>query len=95
MHRTRNPLSIVRSSRLAILGLLLVTAWPYAHAVGFGFTWDDAQPRRLHLTLTWLSLSAAQPHDTIFVHLGLANQPPIAQNDDDGWNTFAIRHLSQ
>ncbi|MFQ6099787.1 MAG: hypothetical protein ACE5OS_00930 [Anaerolineae bacterium] len=45
----------------------------------------DPQPDRLSLTLTWLSLSAAQAHDTIFVHLGPAGQPPIAQADGDAW----------
>jgi hypothetical protein len=39
----------------------------------------------LSLTLTWLSLSAAQTHDTIFTHLGPAGQPPIAQTDGDPW----------
>ncbi len=43
----------------------------------------DRQPGRLSLTLTWLSLSSAQPHDTIFAHVGTADQPPIAQSDDD------------
>jgi len=43
------------------------------------------RPGRLDLTLTWLSLSPAQPHDTIFVHLGPVGQPPIAQADGDAW----------
>jgi len=45
----------------------------------------DLQPGQVSLTLTWLSLSAAQPHDTIFAHLGLVGQPPIAQADGDAW----------
>jgi hypothetical protein len=45
----------------------------------------DPQPGRVDLTLTWLSLSVAQPHDAIFAHLGLAGQPPVAQNDGDAW----------
>ena len=45
----------------------------------------DRRPGRLDLTLTWLSLSPAQPHDTIFAHLGPAGQPPIAQADGDAW----------
>jgi hypothetical protein len=45
----------------------------------------DLQPGQLSLTLTWLSLAAAQPHDAIFAHVGTAYQPPIAQDDDDAW----------
>ena len=45
----------------------------------------DLQPGQLGLTLTWLSLSAAQPHDAIFAHVGTAHQAPIAQADDDTW----------
>jgi hypothetical protein len=40
---------------------------------------------RLYLILTWLSLSPAQPHDTIFVHMGQPDQAPIAQADGDFW----------
>jgi len=43
----------------------------------------NRQPGHLSLTLTWLSLSLAQPHDTIFAHVGTAYQPPIAQSDGD------------
>jgi hypothetical protein len=43
----------------------------------------DRQPGRLSLTLTWHSLAPAQPHDAIFAHVGTADQPPIAQSDDD------------
>lgn len=43
----------------------------------------DRQPGRLRLSLTWHSLAPAQPHDTIFVHVGTADRPPIAQSDDD------------
>jgi hypothetical protein len=45
----------------------------------------DLRSGQLALTLTWLSLSPAQPHDTIFAHLGLVDQPPIAQADGDAW----------
>jgi len=45
----------------------------------------DPRSGQLALTLTWLSLSPAQPHDTIFAHLGLVDQPPIAQADGDAW----------
>ena len=45
----------------------------------------DLHSGQLALTLTWLSLSPAQPHDTIFVHLGPVGQPPIAQADGDAW----------
>ena len=45
----------------------------------------DLQPGQLSLILTWLSLSTAQPHDTIFAHVGTSYQPPIAQADDDAW----------
>jgi hypothetical protein len=45
----------------------------------------DTGPDRLEVTLTWFSLAAAQPHDTVFVHLGLPDQPPIAQADGDAW----------
>jgi len=50
---------------------------------------QDAQvewePGRAILTLDWLSLSAAQPHDTVFVHVGPVDRPPIAQADGDAW----------
>ena len=47
----------------------------------------DPWSRGLDLTLTWLSLSAAQTHDTIFAHLAhaLTDQPLIAQADGDAW----------
>jgi hypothetical protein len=45
----------------------------------------EQQPNRLSVTLTWRSLSPTQPHDTIFVHLGQSDQPPIAQADGDFW----------
>lgn len=45
----------------------------------------ERQPDRLNVTLTWLSLSPAQPHDTIFVHLGPPGLPPAAQSDGDAW----------
>jgi hypothetical protein len=45
----------------------------------------NLQPGQLSLTLTWLSLAAAQPHDAIFAHVGTAYQPPIAQDDGDAW----------
>jgi len=45
----------------------------------------DLRSGQLDLTLTWLSLSAAQPHDTIFAHVGPAGHPPIAQADGDAW----------
>jgi hypothetical protein len=45
----------------------------------------NAQPGRLSLTLTWQSLAVAQPHDTIFVHVGQVGQPPIIQADGDLW----------
>jgi hypothetical protein len=43
----------------------------------------DPQPGYLKLSLTWHSLAPAQAHDTIFAHVGTADQPPIAQSDDD------------
>jgi len=45
----------------------------------------DARPGRLDLVLTWVGLSAVQPDDTIFVHVGQVGQPPIAQADGDLW----------
>ncbi len=45
----------------------------------------EVQAGQLTLTLTWLSLSEAQPHHTIFAHLGQASQPPVAQADGDAW----------
>jgi hypothetical protein len=47
----------------------------------------EAEPRQLDLTLSWLSLSQAQPHDTIFAHLAYApeGQPLLAQADGDAW----------
>jgi hypothetical protein len=50
MHRTRSrsterrrqsSRSATRTSQLAMLGLLLVTACLYVHALEFGFIWDD------------------------------------------------------
>jgi hypothetical protein len=46
---------------------------------------SEVQSDRMRLTLTWLSLSPAQPHDTIFVHIGQPGQAPIAQSDGDFW----------
>jgi hypothetical protein len=43
----------------------------------------DPQPGYVRLFLTWYSLAPAQPHDTIFAHVGTADQPPIAQSDND------------
>jgi hypothetical protein len=43
------------------------------------------QPDRLSITLTWRSLSPAQPHDTVFVHVGQPGLAPIAQADGDLW----------
>lgn len=45
----------------------------------------ERQPERLSVTLTWLSLSPVQPHDTVFVHLGQSGRAPIAQADGDFW----------
>ncbi len=45
----------------------------------------DLQPGQLSLTLTWLSMTTAQTHDTIFAHLGPAGQPPLSQADGDSW----------
>jgi hypothetical protein len=45
----------------------------------------EQQPDRLSIVLTWLNLSPAQPHDTIFVHVGQPGLPPIAQSDGDFW----------
>jgi hypothetical protein len=45
----------------------------------------EQQPGKLHITLTWLSLSPAQPHDTIFVHMGQPGHPPLVQADGDFW----------
>jgi hypothetical protein len=45
----------------------------------------EPRPGRLDLTVTWLVLSAGQPHETIFVHMGPPGQPPIAQADGDAW----------
>jgi len=40
---------------------------------------------QLILRLTWRSLAPAQPHQTIFAHLGTPGQPPLAQADGDAW----------
>lgn len=45
----------------------------------------EAETDQLRLILTWHSLSPAQLHDTIFVHLGQAGLPPIAQADGAAW----------
>lgn len=45
----------------------------------------ERETDRLSVTLSWLSLSPAQPHDTVFVHVGQPGQPPIAQVDGDFW----------
>ena len=45
----------------------------------------ERQSNRLSVTLTWLSLSPAQPHDTIFVHVDQPGQAPLAQADGDAW----------
>jgi hypothetical protein len=45
----------------------------------------ERQPDRLSITLAWLNLSPAQPHDTVFVHVGQPGQAPIAQADGDFW----------
>ena len=45
----------------------------------------ERQLDRLSVTLTWLSLSPAQPHDTVFVHVGQPGQAPVAQADGDFW----------
>jgi hypothetical protein len=45
----------------------------------------ERQSNRLSITLTWLGLSSAQPHDTVFVHVGQPGQAPIAQSDGDFW----------
>jgi hypothetical protein len=42
-------------------------------------------PAYLDITLTWLGLGSAEPHDTVFVHVGRPGQPPIAQADGDVW----------
>jgi hypothetical protein len=40
---------------------------------------------RIDVTLTWHGLGAAEPHDTVFVHVGQPGRPPIAQADGDIW----------
>jgi len=45
----------------------------------------EQQSDQLYLTLTWSSISPAQPHDAIFVHLGQPGLPPVAQADGDLW----------
>ena len=40
---------------------------------------------RIDVTLTWLGLGGAEPHDTVFVHVGQPGEPPIAQADGDIW----------
>jgi hypothetical protein len=35
--------------------------------------------------LRWRSMTAAKPHDTIFLHLGEPGQPPIGQDDGNAW----------
>jgi hypothetical protein len=45
----------------------------------------EGEPGRVRVTLTWRSLSPAQPHDTVFVHVGQPGQAPIAQADGDLW----------
>lgn len=42
-------------------------------------------PDCLRITLAWHSLSPAQAHDTVFVHVGQPGQVPIAQADGDFW----------
>ncbi|MCK4473607.1 MAG: hypothetical protein KAW49_17645, partial [Anaerolineae bacterium] len=37
----RHPPFAIRHSPFVMLALLLVTAWLYAHALGFGLIWDD------------------------------------------------------
>ncbi len=69
------PIDPASDCRLAVFGQTLCLQAAQA----------DLQSGQLDLTLTWLSLSAAQPHDIIFAHLGLAGQPPIAQADGDAW----------
>jgi hypothetical protein len=43
------------------------------------------EAEQLRLILTWHSLSPAQPHDTIFVHLGQVGQPAVSQADGTPW----------
>jgi len=69
------PIEPVSACRLAVFGGTLCLQEAQV----------DPQPGRVDLTLTWLSLSVAQPHDAIFAHLGVAGQPPVAQNDGDAW----------
>lgn len=45
----------------------------------------EREPEQVRLILTWRSLAPAQPHDTIFTHLGLVGVPPIAQADGATW----------
>jgi hypothetical protein len=45
----------------------------------------EEHPQRTDITLTWVSLGSAEPHDTVFVHAGQPGQPPIAQADGDLW----------
>jgi hypothetical protein len=45
----------------------------------------EREPGRVRMTLTWHSLSPAQPHDTVFVHMGQPGQAPVAQADGDLW----------
>lgn len=40
-------------------------------------------PGEWRVMLAWRCLAPARPDDTIFVHLGLAGQPPLAQADGD------------
>jgi hypothetical protein len=44
-----------------------------------------SRPGQLTLVLTWQSMAAARPHDTMFAHVGPPGQPPLAQADGDAW----------
>lgn len=39
----------------------------------------------LLVTLVWRAGDSAEPHDTIFLHYGYPNQPPLVQSDGDAW----------
>jgi hypothetical protein len=69
------PVDVASACRLAV----------FSHTLCLQDAQIAVQERRLDLTLTWLSLSEAQPHDTVFAHLGQAGQPPVAQTDGDAW----------
>lgn len=49
------------------------------------------QAGTLWVRLVWRAGDSAEPHDTIFLHYGQPDQPPLAQSDGDVWqNTLPL-----